>query len=188
MKKAKEAKPRKIVTAGDRVRRAGKLVSKARVLSLTKGVDARAALPLLIDAARLGSAEAQYALGTWYIFGKGVPKDFAKAADYLAKGASQGHAPAAFDLAILYERGRGVPQDKRRAFALYLQAARREDLDAIRAVGRCVYHGIGTTRSREIANLILDYGDLVGRKADASKKRSSKVAVSTQPKPKSGIA
>ena len=39
-----------------------------------------------------GQAFAQYAIGSMYYLGKGVPKDYAEAAKWFRKAAAQGHA------------------------------------------------------------------------------------------------
>ena len=46
-----------------------------------------------------------------YKKGRGVPKDFAQAADWYRKAAEQGHAWAQYVLGGLYKNGEGVTQD-----------------------------------------------------------------------------
>jgi TPR repeat protein len=136
-----------------------KLLEEARRLA----TDARSqsefenALRVLKSAAKAGNAEAHYAIGTWYLFGRVVPKDPRKAAPHLKYAAKRGVPSAQFDLAILYETGRGVAKDKKRAFALYVQSAQNGDRDAIDSVVRCLYHGIGVARSKLVSDLIADF-------------------------------
>jgi uncharacterized protein len=135
------------------------LVERARALSGTGKGRARMekALMLLRQAAALGSAEADYAIGTWYLFGRHVRKSLEDAARHIKKAAKAGYPAALFDLAVMHETGRGAPKDKMRAFDLYLRAALRGDGGAIESVARCVYHGIGTKKNRGLGSLLQDY-------------------------------
>jgi TPR repeat protein len=117
------------------------------------------ALSLLEEAAKIGSPEAHYAIGTWYLFGRGVRKDSGKAARYLRHAAARGIPAAQFDLAILFETGRGVAKDPERAFKLYLEAATNGDRDGLNSVIRCVYHGIGIAASKGLARLLQDFSE-----------------------------
>lgn len=58
--------------------------------------------------AEAGDAKAQYDLGRMYEGGEGVPKDAAKAVEWLQKAAAQGHADAQALLGRMYARGEGV--------------------------------------------------------------------------------
>jgi TPR repeat protein len=147
------------------------LVERARALSRAgKGrTRLESALGLLRQAAALGSAEADYAIGTWYLFGRYVPKSLADAERHIRKAAKAGYPAALFDLAVMCETGRGAPKDKVRAFELYLRAALRGDSDAIESVARCVYHGIGTAKNRGLGSLLQDYAAIAPR---TSRKKS----------------
>jgi TPR repeat protein len=133
------------------------LLERARTLALSrKGSEKSEALRLLRAASRMGSAEASYAIGTWYLYGRVVPKNLAEASRYFAIAARRRHPSALFDLAVMYERGQGVRKNLRRAFALYIQAADLGDSDAMKSVVRCVFHGIGFVRAPELGRLILN--------------------------------
>ena len=73
------------------------LLSEARAHEHGEGVarDARKAVQLYCDAARLGDAEAQFSLGWMYANGRGIPRDDAVAAFFFAMAARQGHQHAA---------------------------------------------------------------------------------------------
>jgi soluble lytic murein transglycosylase-like protein len=73
------------------------LRSEARAHEHGEGVtkDARKAVQLYCDAARLGDAEAQFSLGWMYANGRGIPRDDAVAAVFFAMAARQGHEHAA---------------------------------------------------------------------------------------------
>lgn len=73
--------------------------------------------------AKSGKAEAQARLGAMYAAGDGVPKDFAKAAEWYRKAVEQGDASAQNNLAMLYENGEAVPNDMAEAARLYRMAA-----------------------------------------------------------------
>jgi TPR repeat protein len=137
------------------------LLERARQLALKSkhGDSLGRALALLQEAAGSGSEEADYAIGTWYAFGKCLPKNEAKAVKHFKRAARKKYGPAMFDLAVSYETGRGVQKDPSRAFSLYVQAAREGDLEAAKSVYRCLYHGIGVARNRPIAELVADLID-----------------------------
>jgi uncharacterized protein len=136
---------------------AQEMLEKARALGLQRSKAARGeALKLLQAASRMGNVEAIYAIGTWHLYGRYVPKNLAEAARYFASASRRGYAPAIFDLAVMYETGRGVRKSLAHAFELYLKAANLGDEDAIKSVARCVYHGIGVARVPALGRLILN--------------------------------
>jgi len=65
----------------------------------------------LLQAAQRGDPEAQYALGTLYANGKGVPRDDAQALKWLKAAAAQGYGPAQLVLGRMYVTGAGAPRD-----------------------------------------------------------------------------
>lgn len=111
------------------------------------------ALTKLRAAAKEGSADASYALATWYLHGNEphVKKNIREATRLLRLGV-EGKVPAAmFDLAVSYESGIGVKGNPQKAFFLYTAAAIRGHEQAIFEVGRCIRYGIGTTADRRAA-------------------------------------
>lgn len=137
------------------------LLAKARRLSLEDSAPQalERAFTLLLDASKKGSAEADYAIGTWYGFGKYLPQDDEKAAGYFRRAARKNYGPALFNLAVSYETGRGVAKDVALAFNLYLRAAREGNMDAANSVSRCLYYGIGVIRNKPLAELVADLLD-----------------------------
>jgi TPR repeat protein len=88
---------------------AQQFLEDARTLAVSRSKSARGkALELLNLASRMGNAEASYAIGTWHLYGRHVPKNFSAAARFFERAAKQSYAPAAFDLAVMCETGRGV--------------------------------------------------------------------------------
>ena len=61
-----------------------------------------------LDAAKQGSADAQYTLGTVFKHGRDVPQDYRHAEEWLLKAADQGHADARYELAHMLETGDSV--------------------------------------------------------------------------------
>ncbi len=61
--------------------------------------------------AEQGDAVAQFALGTMYENGRGVPQDDKEAVRWYRLAAEQGEASAQNNLAKMSRRGRGVPKD-----------------------------------------------------------------------------
>lgn len=121
--------------------------------------DLKKAWRLLGLAHKQGDHRATYALGTWYLHGKGelVSKNLKKAIPLLREAADAQHADAAFDLAVCYEKGTGIKKNDRKAAALYLRAALLGETQSIYEVGRCYWYGIGVERDRSIADIWLDH-------------------------------
>src|SRR5262245_36628530 len=85
--------------------------------------DYRTALSEFTPLADGGDARAQYYLGVMLVGGLGVPRDEARAADYLGRSAEQGNAQAQSILGALYLQGRGVPRDEAKGAELIRRAA-----------------------------------------------------------------
>jgi uncharacterized protein len=110
-----------------------------------------------------GDRRATYALATWYLYGHaGYAKSLPKAVQLLKIAVVADYAAAHFDLAVCYETGEGVKKNEAKAYLHYLAAALNGDLDSLGEVGRCLFHGIGTTRDRKAAEVWF-------RRADAMK-------------------
>jgi hypothetical protein len=62
-------------------------------------------------------------LGDAYANGKGLEKDWVKAAKWYRKAASQGEANSQFALGFIYEKGKGVKKDVAEAAKWYGKAA-----------------------------------------------------------------
>jgi uncharacterized protein len=71
------------------------------------------------EAASKGFAMAEYNLGVMYLYGRGVPIDYAAARGWLIKASDHGVPRAKFQLGRLYEKGLGVPLDMNEAKRLY---------------------------------------------------------------------
>jgi TPR repeat protein len=127
-----------------------------------EGSDIKLVLKLLNQAIDKGNYNASYALGTWYLHGTNVKKDFHKAFD-LVKRATEIKLPSAcFDLAVCYETGQGVEKNEKEAFKYYLLAALEGEKQSIYEVGRCYYYGIGIDENKEIGQIWLDRARKMG--------------------------
>jgi GAF domain/Sel1 repeat len=105
---------------------------KQNLIGVTTGKGAPGytnAVAPLEEAARTGDAEASWILGLSYLKGIGVPKDEAKAAEWLKKAANLGHTKAQVALSDLYLNGIGVPRDYVRAYTWASIAAERGAVD-----------------------------------------------------------
>jgi len=80
--------------------------------SLSSAADV-AALRSLADN---GDPKAQYALGSMYRYGQGVPLDYAVAVSWWRKAADRGEIDAQFALGNLYAGGTGVPPNRVQAY------------------------------------------------------------------------
>ena len=63
------------------------------------------AVKLFRLAAKNGSADARYALGSMYTYGEGVPSDNQKAVKWYRLAAGQGHRDAQYTLGLIYGSG-----------------------------------------------------------------------------------
>lgn len=106
---------------------------------------------LLKEATALRHPEATHALATWYLFGKGVPRNYRKGLELEIRAARQGVAEAAWNVAISYERGKGTKRNPAEALRYYKRAVRLGDDESLYEVGRCYFYGIGVRQNRRTA-------------------------------------
>jgi TPR repeat protein len=66
--------------------------------------------------AEQGDARAQYETGVAYVFGQGVPQDYAEAVKWFRMAADHGYANAQYNLGVMYADGEGVPQNYAEAY------------------------------------------------------------------------
>ena len=85
----------------------------------------------LRTAALNGDPSAEFEVASRFAQGKGVPKDFLKAAEWYQRAASRGFAPAQYRLGGLFERGIGVGADPVRARIWYRRAAEAGNVKAM---------------------------------------------------------
>jgi len=88
------------------------------------------ALPMLMQLAVQGVAEAQYKLGVMHQKGDGVNKDYRTAALWFQKAALKDHPKAQYNLGLLYKDGLGVEVDHRQAIAWWERAAKQGHANA----------------------------------------------------------
>lgn len=103
-----------------------------------------------------GNAEAQFNLGRIYLRGEGstgvafvrdVPRDIAKAVEWLQKAAMQGNVNAQCDLGMVFKFGLGVKEDAQRAF-MWLQKAAAQGNDVAQYnLGLMYADGTGVKRN-----------------------------------------
>lgn len=68
-----------------------------------------------MKAAKKGSRIAEYNVGWYYLYGKGVEQDFTEAYNWFQKAAEHGYAGAYRWLAYCYSNGIGVAKDAEKA-------------------------------------------------------------------------
>ncbi len=102
---------------------------------------------LLGEAANQGYAPAEYELGRIYLYGRGIPADYAKALVWEQKAADQGDSRAQRDLAFMYERGLGVPADPARAAEWNRKAAAQGNAEAQLQLARAHDQGSGVDKN-----------------------------------------
>jgi uncharacterized protein len=102
------------------------------------------ALSWLQFSASQNAPDALYRLGYLYEHGRGLSRDFAKAAENYRNAALQGYAPAENNLGALYQRGYGVPRDISLAFHWYSLAAQHGSPVAEQNLGTLYFLGQNT--------------------------------------------
>lgn len=94
-------------------------------------------------AAQANIPDAQHALGVLAREGKGLPKDEAEAARWMAKASANGYLPAQIDYAIMLFNGTGVPANEDEAAKLFLAAALKGNAIAQNRIARLYQSGRG---------------------------------------------
>lgn len=98
----------------------------------------RAGFEWLSRRAEEGDALSQFALGTAWQEGIGVPADSARAAAWFTKAAMQGDAESQASLGWMHANGEGVPRDDAKALDWFRKAAEQGEATAQYAMG-CRY-------------------------------------------------
>lgn len=110
-----------------------------------------------------GDPQATYALATWSLSGNEFyPKDLRRAVKLLKIAARADVAAAHFDLAVSYETGQGIKKNEKAAYLHYVAATLNGDAASMAEVGRCLYHGIGVSRDRKLADIWLRRAEVLG--------------------------
>lgn len=128
---------------------ASSLLEEAKAFLENEDYDA--AIPILEEAARQGSAEAQNELGKCYTFGTGVEQSDEEAFKYFQMAADQGYAKSLNNVANYYATGNVVDQDDAKAFEFYKLAADQGLPNAQCALGFYYENGIGVEQDLEEA-------------------------------------
>jgi TPR repeat protein len=87
------------------------------------------------------SVIAQYAIGTIYQYGKGIPKNIDKAFIWYKKASENGFPLADFSLGAMCQTGEGVKQSHKEAFGFYRKAADQGLSIAQDSLGDMYYYG-----------------------------------------------
>ena len=117
-----------------------------RGLKAYEAGDYGAALGEWRDLANEGHAGAQSFLGSMYLAGRGVTRDYAEAEKWFWLAAEQGDALAQFGLGQMYRKGAGVAQDHAEAANWYELAAEKGLAKAQRRLGNLYLKGQGVTK------------------------------------------
>jgi len=113
--------------------------------------DGKESIRLLTEAAGQGYAPAQYEVGRIYLYGRGIPIDYALALVWERKAAEQGDPRAQRDLAFMYERGFGVAADPAQAAEWNQKAATQGNAEAQLHLAKGLDDGVGVSKDSEEA-------------------------------------
>ncbi|KAI8637026.1 hypothetical protein BD408DRAFT_396362 [Parasitella parasitica] len=96
------------------------------------------------QAGSLGHVEAQCKVGDFYREGYGTFQDYAQAIEWYTKAAANGSTLAHLNLGIMCQEGHGqLLKDYKGAYIHYLQAAERDNPEAIFRLGHLYHNGMG---------------------------------------------
>ena len=90
-------------------------------------------------------------LGVKYYKGKGVKKDYSKAAEYFLEAAKLGNRPALHNIGSCYYTGEGVDKDYAKALEWFLRAAEMGSPLSQCGIGNIYRDGLGVTQDIEEA-------------------------------------
>ena len=99
------------------------------------------AFPKLLALANQGDAEAQWAVGYYYVKGSGIDQDYDKAFEWLTKSAKGGHHGGMNWLAQCYLNGWGTPKNPKEAIYWYEKAAAKGNSGALKTLGDAYFYG-----------------------------------------------
>jgi hypothetical protein len=92
--------------------------------------------------AEAGNLQAQYDLGALYQFGRGVPIDKTKAAEWTGRAADGGLPEAQVEYGVMLFKGQGIAVDEKRAAKLFRQAAEQGNAVAQNRLARLYANGM----------------------------------------------
>jgi TPR repeat protein len=105
----------------------------------------------LLDMAKRGNAEAQFALAQAYLEGREVPRDVDEAVKWLWSAVRLGHMEARYTLGTMYRNGNGVARDYQKAAKLLGEAAKERHAESQLAVGEMFIAGHGGPKNDKAA-------------------------------------
>lgn len=115
-----------------------------------------------LKAAKMGFAKAQNVIGYYYVNGRGVPENKAKAFSWYHKAAKQGLASAQHNVGVCYQFGKGVAENKKKAVKWYEKAAKQDYADSISNLASCIQRGEGTPKDEKLAFILYEEAAKLG--------------------------
>ena len=125
-----ETNPQKLLALGQRFYRGDGVVR-----------DMKQVVKYWTMAAELHSAEAQFALGTFYEDAYGGRQSYPQAGAWYRRAAQQGHVGAQYKLGLFYENGWGMKQSYKEAREWYAKAAGKKHGEALYRLGLIYENG-----------------------------------------------
>jgi len=125
-------------------------------------LDLKAAYAFYLEAAEQGLAVAQWRLGEFFEFGRGVAQRDSEAVRWYRRAADAGSVPAQAGLALMLEAGRGCDQDDDAALRWHLSAAEAGHALSQYCVFQCLSEGRGGKRDLDEASRWLQLSAAAG--------------------------
>jgi TPR repeat protein len=116
-------------------------------------------------AGQAGQAERDFQEGERNLYGRGVPRDYAKAREAYAKSAAAGNSGGMVGLGYTYENGLGGPKDYAKAKELYEKASAAGNSFGTNNLGRLYRNGWGIQRDYAKARELFDKAAAAGNSA-----------------------
>jgi len=108
------------------------------------------------EVAEAGDIQAQADIGALYLIGKGVPKDYEKAQEWLQKAATESHPDACYNLAYIYDAGLLGNRNVANAILWYERAAAYGHVKAKFNLALLYRAGKGVARNEAMAVTLLE--------------------------------
>jgi len=138
------------------------LYEKALKLAQANRNNLLAVEPLLRQAAALGSADAIFALGTWYFFGDPFERSVKKALTYYRKAAKLGSVNACLELGKIYQTGEIVAKNHHKTIEYYVMALALGSGQAYYELARAFCYGTFTAKNVLICDKLMEKAEDLG--------------------------
>lgn len=116
----------------------------------------------MLEKASAGDAEAQTAIGVYYLQGETVGRDYELAMQWFNKAAKQNDSSAQFYIGLMYSEGMGLKRDYVVALEWYEKSAAQNDAKGFYGIGLLYFRGKGIKRDYKTAQGFFQHAASLG--------------------------